>query len=200
MPRNRQIPPQRIARNARNSDSKKTYSDCYSITIRTGKGVNLGSNSFSKVLEYLYEISQYHVLSLEMDDEKRHLQGGIFTHVPLRQDKIREKILPYVLSMYKESMEDQGSVVTFLGLEQVKKNALCIKPHNNWEILVKYCLKSPSYFIGHRSPVNLIDIGFACKHEDDKQNCKYYFYYGECLGDATKKRYEEMNISGNIYR
>lgn len=193
MSRNTRIPLQARARNTqRVPKDKHTVSDCYSITIRTGKGVSLGSNSFSKVLEYLKGISQYYVLALEMEDDKRHLQGGIFTHIPMRQDKIREKLLPLVVSMWEEEMSNQEQVCTLLARQQVIKNALCVKAHNNWEILVKYCLKDPTYYIGHQSPVNLLNIGFSCKHEDNKKNCKYYWFFGKCIDDIQKNLYLSM--------
>lgn len=179
--RNRQIPLQAPARNrAPNVRDKHTNSDCYSITIRTGKGIDLGSISFSKVIQFLKEISRHYVLALEMDGDNQHLQGGIFTKKLERQDKLREKLLPYVISMWEEEMEFRGKVITFAARENVRKHALCVKPHNDWEVLVKYCLKDTSHFIGHSSPVDLDHIGFSCRHEVNKQNCKIYWRYGEC--------------------
>lgn len=165
------------------SKSSKTSepSDCFSITIRTGKGIVLGDNSFSRIIDYLKSISRYYVLALEMDDDDRHLQGGIFLKKEMRQDNLRATLLPMVLDMWECQMIERNELPTSKARKNVQKAALCVKEHDNWTKLVQYCLKDPDYYIGHNSPVDLIEAGIGCKHYDIKSRCKIYWRKGECV-------------------
>jgi len=98
--------------------SNSSYSNCYSITIRTGKGINLGSNPLIRLEEYIIRTFTSYIFTIEMENENAHFQGAIYSVTPIRQDKLREKFLSFVIDMYKE---DVGPYITDKGLANVRK-------------------------------------------------------------------------------
>lgn len=124
--------------------TKNTNSTCdvFSLTIRTGNGINLGLDSVEGIVKsmelYLLSICKHIVLNIEKKDLEAHIQGALFLETPMRQDKLREKLLPYVMGIYNAQ---KGSMVSLKQDENVKKNALKVKPHNDFLVLVKYCMK-----------------------------------------------------------
>lgn len=147
MAKNSKIPRQAKSNIALSKSDKHTYSNCYSITIRTGCGINLGSNSTDSLIQAFTshhpEILAY-ILVREKEGNEEHFQGGVFykTHDKLqdnpRQDKIRDALLPYVIDMYKE----QNPQYCTKQLQNVAKNALKVVPHTNFKHLYSYCTKA----------------------------------------------------------
>jgi len=150
------------------SDKKnsKTFSNCYSLTIRTGNGVFLGSSSISKVIELLHSLSDYYVLSIEKEGVEAHLQGGFFNiSQELRQDKVREKFLPLALQLYEDIELLNNGLITTKGKENVKKHAVKLVSHNNFKVLSNYCLKDPIRILTYKFPTsNYID--YFCIHDN----------------------------------
>lgn len=126
---------------------KKTISNCYSITIRTGNGMNLGLNPVQEIINYFKEKNWYYILSLEYTDENplgptTHFQAGVFLATPSRQDNIRRDLLPHVVESYIQQEYYNGNeCVTDKAIQNVKKHALVIKAHNSFDILINYCSK-----------------------------------------------------------
>lgn len=125
-------------------NNKHTYSNCYSLTIRTGNGFNLGSKSVKDIIEFIRSISLYHVLNVEMDSLDEHLQGGFYSETDLRQDTIRDKLNKFTINLFKDNAEYHDQLITTKQLEQVSKHACCLKSHNNFDVLVNYCMKNPT--------------------------------------------------------
>lgn len=117
----------------------KTVSNLYSITIRTGKGINLGSNPVTDLFSYIEKSTQFHIISLEKEENEAHFQGALFYGSPKRQDHIRRDLLPIVERMYLDGLGN--SPITEKGLTNVRKHALKIVCHNDFDILVRYTLK-----------------------------------------------------------
>lgn len=115
--------------------------NCYSITIRTGHGIPLGSNSVDAIIQWFTsDKSVASILVREqigLDKKTEHFQGGVFYESPIRQDKLREKLLPLVMAMYQE----QVPVFNSKDYENVKKHALKVVAHNSFPVLFSYCTK-----------------------------------------------------------
>lgn len=118
---------------------KHTMANCYSITVRPGNGFFLGSKAVALILDYLEKDAKYFVLAQEMIEENSHLQGGVFYANPKRQDKIREGLVPLVRQLWLENNGDKPYSDYYL--EKVKKHAIEVRPHTNWDVLTKYCCK-----------------------------------------------------------
>lgn len=123
----------------KNNKNNKTTSNCYSITIRPGNGINLGSNPVMQLLSYIEKSSLYFIFCVEMDGEKAHFQGGVFYESSKRQDNIRRDLLKFTEEIYINS--NGSKPLTDKGLENMRKHALKVIPHNDWDILVRYTLK-----------------------------------------------------------
>lgn len=117
----------------------KTTSNLYSITIRTGKGINLGSNPVTELFSLIEKQTCFHIISLEKEENEAHFQGALFYGSPKRQDHIRRDILPIVERMYIDGLGN--SPTTEKGLANVRKHALKIVSHNDFDVLVRYTLK-----------------------------------------------------------
>ena len=118
----------------KNLNDGHSNSDCYSITIRTGDGVILGSTLHLAIVDWFHD-SDYreYIISIEKnthrnDATEAHFQCGILLTQPQRQDNIRRSILN-VLEKCINLTNDQ------------RKYAVKVKPHKDWSILVNYCLK-----------------------------------------------------------
>lgn len=122
------------------SSNTNTTSNCYSLTIRTGNGINLGSSTVSSLVNHIYATTKYAVLNIEKKDNEAHIQGALFYETPVRQDKLREKFLIYAIDIYKEQCSDPD-LITTTQLENVRKYSVKVKNHNSFDILVKYCMK-----------------------------------------------------------
>jgi len=140
MSKKSQIPRQAFSKSALPKVDKHTYSTCYSITIRTGYGISLGSYSVDSIIQaFTLEFPDVHasILTIEKADLEAHFQGGIFYSSPKRQDKLRDYFLPHVINLFKE----QNPHHTSKQLESVSKYALKIVPHHSFPILFSYCTK-----------------------------------------------------------
>lgn len=125
--------------------SSKTESNCFSITVRTGNGLILGSKAVDRIIKYLEEISEQSIVVTEMSYDNMHLQGGVFLKSLRRQDNLRAALLPMVVDVWKNQQEEYGFEVTARAEELVKKHALFIVSHDNWNVLVNYCMKGYGY-------------------------------------------------------
>lgn len=127
----------------KSSKDKHTESNCYSITIRTGNGFNLGSEAVSLILDKIKSGAKYWCLVQEMIEEKGHLQGGVFYDSLKRQDHIRRDLLPLVERLFRDNeiFYTGIDVICIKKVESVKKHALEIRAHNDWDKLVRYCVK-----------------------------------------------------------
>lgn len=158
---------------------KHTVNNCYSITIRPGNGIDLGSNSVYKVIALLRGISKYCVLTQELEGEASHFQGGIFCDPPVRQDKLREKLVALSLQIFEDNCLNLGNLVTTKQQDAVRKHSVMVKPHNDFDILVRYCMKAPvRLYVAdmlHKS-LHILMPDLYCVHE------KHYDYCDICLG------------------
>lgn len=125
---------------------KHNLSNCFSLTIRTGNGLDLGSKSISELCSYLRDISEHVVLNVEKTGMESHLQGGIYCHPlkPLRQDNLRRDLLKYGIKLWEEGNLRANILPTSKQFENFKKHGICVKSHNNFHTLVKYCMKDLS--------------------------------------------------------
>lgn len=121
------------------NDTKKTMSNCYSITVRTGNGVNLGSNTVNSLINWIANSTLSHILTIEMDDDKAHIQGGVFFENPKRQDHLKSKLLEFAMEMYRENADTD--YITEKALLNVRKHSVMVKAHNDYHVLKRYCLK-----------------------------------------------------------
>lgn len=126
---------------AKPKGDKHTESNIYSITIRCGNGLNLGNKTVQDVVDWFRQNSDHHILGVEKFEKECHFQGGIFCDSLKRQDNLRRSLNPLVIKMWEERQNQLGVVISSLKREQVAKNALCIKPHTDWEKLTSYCWK-----------------------------------------------------------
>lgn len=146
------------------SSKRNSESNCYSITIRPGNGIDLGSLYISQVRSYLNSISEHCVLNLEKEGVEQHIQGGIFLREPLRQDKIREKILSFVLPMFTEQQAKLGKPSSTKQLENVAKFSVKVSSHNDFHTLVKYCMKDLSVcYVNQSDPYTLLEYKYVKK-------------------------------------
>jgi hypothetical protein len=99
--------------------NKHTLSNCYSITIRPGNGVNLGSNTVISLINYINKHFTTAIFTLEKSDAACHFQGGIFTETPIRQDHLASKMRQFAVDMYTETT----AFPTTKQLENVKKHS-----------------------------------------------------------------------------
>lgn len=116
-------------------NKKKTEGSIFSITIRLGEEIHLGNKWISALEEWFKDHSTYRVLSVEkfqQDDEPLagHFQGAIYLESPQRQDNIRRSLLALVEKFRAEPLTANQ-----------KKYGIEVRVHNNWELLVAYCLK-----------------------------------------------------------
>lgn len=187
MPKIVKIPRQAVSQNSLSKEDKHTYSNCYSITVRTGRGINLGSNSTQAFIQAFTSHSPdilAYILVREKEGLDEHFQGGVFykTH-PIkkdnaRQDKIRENLLPYVIQMYKDDTPNY----TEKQLANVTRNALKVVDHTDFPHLFSYCTKhiDGDYSLiekelwGPFKPIELAPHIF-CEH-----NWRYWLDEGPC--------------------
>lgn len=125
------------------SKPRNNESNVFSVTIRTGKGVNLGSNAHERLVSLIESFPQgtRYLFSLEKVDEGNacHYQGGIhFGETLVRQDKLREK---FIRCFRDEKLE-----------EKTLRHGFHIVSHNNWSILVNYIQKENAPFIRNLIP------------------------------------------------
>lgn len=100
--------------------------NCYSITIRTGKGFDLGLQSNSTALD-LVCFQPHWVYSIEKENTLgEHLQAGIMSDYDIKE--LRKDLL----SLYPDFTPAQ------------KKNAIKVEDHSCWLSLQGYCLKDSS--------------------------------------------------------
>lgn len=136
----------------------KHYSyNCYSITMRDGCGINLGSRCHTDVLNWFNSQPHYAVLSIEKSDKAAHYQGGVFFLSPVRQDHLRSKLMEIFESLNWN--------------ENQKKHALKIIPHKEPDVLFRYCSKEafPLIWKYRLSPSKL--RGCTCSVKN--QICRY---------------------------
>lgn len=131
--------PGKISSDKKTKDNKKTHSNCYSLTIRTGNGILLGSNTVIELFTWLKAKTEWVIISLEKDENEAHFQGGLFYSSPKRQDHLRADIMTFVEKMYIDCLGDK--MQTEKGLLNMRKHALALVPHNDFENLVRYTLK-----------------------------------------------------------
>jgi len=124
---------------SRISRKKNTESNLYSLTIRTGNGINLGSNPITELFTYIEKHCQYYCISLEKEENEAHFQGAIYYASPKRIDKVKEKLLPIVERMYLDQLGD--TPYTEKGLGNVRKHAMKLEAHNDFDVLIRYTLK-----------------------------------------------------------
>jgi len=119
--------------------NKKTSSTIYSITIRTGNGLILGSKPVNDLFTYIRKNFEFFIFSVEMDNDKAHFQGGVLSTSSKRQDNVKRDIQKFVDQMYIDGLD--GKFPTEKGLYAMKKFALKVVPHNDFHISVRYVLK-----------------------------------------------------------
>jgi len=123
-------------------DNKHTYSTCFSITIRTGHGILLGSDSVNAIIQWFSSDDKLASIlvteQIGLDTKTQHFQGGVFFESPVRQDKIRDKLLPLVIQMFKE----QNPLYASKAMDAIKKHSLKIVSHNSFPVLYSYCTKT----------------------------------------------------------
>lgn len=108
--------------------SGKHYSyNCFSITLRDGSGINLGSLCHSEFLKWFNSEPQYAVLSIEKSENAAHYQAGVVMLSPIRQDVLRSKLMSFCESLNWN--------------EKQRKHALKVVPHNDPKVLFRYCVK-----------------------------------------------------------
>lgn len=140
--------------------SNKTVSNCYSITVRTGNGITLGSTAVTQLMSYITKISVYSVMNIEKTGSEAHIQGAIYMESSIRQDNLRRSLLPYVIKMWEEN-ED---LPTDKQREAVKKHGLKVSPHNDFHVLVKYCLKDLYIcYVKKEDPYTLLRYDYKVK-------------------------------------
>lgn len=172
---------------------KHSYSNCYSLTIRTGNGFNLGSESVSHITEYIKNISVFHVLAIEMDGDAEHLQGGFYCETDCRQDIIRDKLNKWTIDIYKFNATIKEQLPTTKHLENVKKRACLLKAHHDYDILVNYCLKDPMRIISTKLSNSQITHFYCTPHHNFKCfKCKPYIHY--------PKYYDDSHIIPNLIK
>lgn len=186
MPKKVKIPRQAVSQNSLAEDDKHTKFNCYSITVRTGRGINLGSNSTDAFIQaftsHFPNILAY-ILVREKQGLDEHFQGGVFYANPVRQDKIREKLLPHVIQMYKDDTPNYCDKQ----LANVTRNALKVVDHTDFKHLFSYCTKhvDGDYSLiekelwGPFKPVELAPHIF-CEH-----NWRYWLDEGPCRYGCT---------------
>jgi len=176
---------------------KHTVQNCYSITIRPGNGIDLGSDSVSKVIVSLEAISKYCVLTQEFEGETSHFQGGIFCDPPIRQDKLREKLVVLSLQIFEDNCLVLGNLVTTKQQDAVRKHSVMVKPHNDFDILVRYCMKAPiKVFVVklHKSLFTLMPEWY-CSHENPLNHPSYITDCPKCYRDnGVAKFYSDEEI------
>ena len=133
-----------------NLDRKHTICNVFSITIRTGNGLNLGNKTVSQIEQYFEDHFTQYILSVEKTDVEAHFQGGCFLATPKRQDHIFRDLKKLVLNLYIEQSDEEPSTKK---LEQVARFALMVKPHTSFKALIKYCSKD-GFFAIHRFSLN----------------------------------------------
>lgn len=179
------------------SKSKSSNSNCYSITIRTGKGINLGSNPFLALKTYIETHFTSYIFTLEKTGSEEHFQGGLFNVTQIRQDHLRNQFLSFAIELYKDSIGDQS--ITTKGLENVKKYSTKVVAHNDWEILQKYCLKDEYYTIFTKSTdINLQNIlpEKYCQHE---KSGYYITDCNTCIKNSYNLTIDQPISPGNLY-
>lgn len=122
-----------------NKLNNKTSSNLYSITIRTGNGVILGSNPVNDLFAYITKNFQYFLFSIEKEENEAHFQGMVFAEPSKRQDNVRRDLMKYTEAMYIEGLGD--NLPTTKGLSAMRKYALKVSAHNDFNTLVRYVLK-----------------------------------------------------------
>lgn len=169
--------------NKKLNNNNKTDSNCYSITIRTGNGINLGSNPVMQLLSYLRKSAKYFIISKEMEDENAHFQGGVFYESSKRQDNLRRDILSYAEQIYLDSNGDKP--ITEKGLQNMRKYSVKVVPHNDWDILVRYTLKEGVNYA--TTPVDCI-LPADISHYVPEQFCIHdnvKFYCSTCYKEES---------------
>lgn len=116
-------------------NNKKTSGLIFSITIRLGEEIHLGNKWISALEKWFIDHSTYRVLTVEkyqQDDEPlaAHFQGAICLASPQRQDNLRRSLLDLVSKHRTEPLTANQ-----------KKYGIEVRVHNNWELLIAYCLK-----------------------------------------------------------
>uniref|UniRef100_UPI0040476AD4 hypothetical protein n=1 Tax=Yoonia sp. TaxID=2212373 RepID=UPI0040476AD4 len=158
--------PQRASKKSTSSKSNvKTVCSVYSITIRTGNGINLGSNSISHLVSYLASVSTYCALNVEKTGKDAHIQGAFYADPSIRQDNLRRALLPIVEKIYNDNLDPFASEKQ---LDLVLKHALKVVPHTNFKVLLNYCLKEltecyvlkedPTTLLYYKAPFKLSDV------------------------------------------
>lgn len=142
------------------SNKKKTSGSIFSITIRLGEEIHLGNKWISALEDWFLDHSTYRVLSIEkfqQDDEPLagHFQGAIYLESPQRQDNIRRSLLALVEKYRVEPLTANQ-----------KKYGIEVRVHNNWELLIAYCMKEVVSTVP--TGVNLLCF------TQDKRSYKYY--------------------------
>lgn len=108
--------------------SDKHYaSNCFSITIRDGCGIDLGVKCHSEFVDYIKSSTTCHVLSIEKTGVAAHFQVGALFASPVRQDYLRSKIL----QIYEPLNWNKDQI----------KYGLVVKHHHDARILFNYCVK-----------------------------------------------------------
>lgn len=108
-------------------NGKHFSSNSFSITIRDGRGIDLGVKCHSNVVEYFRTEGTHAVLTIEKSGNAAHFQGGLIFASPRRQDHLRNEIM----ALYKDMNWDASQL----------KHALKVKAHNDPAVLFNYCCK-----------------------------------------------------------
>lgn len=142
----------------------KDYSTLVSITIRTGRGVNLGSDSSMALEEFIrYKLPKgtFYSFSVEKEGASSHWQGAIKGISPFKLSNLRENIK----GLYREHDPEWN--------EKNEEHAIKVSKHENWMGLVGYTMKE-------RFPEFKL-LEYYCHDSIDSIN-PYQAYYRDVVG------------------
>lgn len=124
-----------------------------SITIRTGRGVNLGSNSSLALLEYLERFPDYS-FSVEKSGLAGHFQGAIKSDGYWSPKEVKGELV----ELFKKHDPEWN--------EKNEKYAIKVVAHDNWQGLLSYTRKDRRPFHGWSSLP--CDNRFCIEYDPDK--------------------------------
>ncbi|AXH79566.1 MAG: hypothetical protein [Circular genetic element sp.] len=165
---------------------KNTESNCFSITIRPGHGIDLGNNAVEHFTKHF--LSDPNVIGVVFNVEKTgiesHIQGGIFLKETRRQDKVRETVARLVSPIMEPPNDD---FQTTSSKRAIGKHGIFVVEHNNWHKLVKYCCKE-------------LTVCHPMVMDADPTTLLAYKYPGKRLYDILDEIFWESMPKNNSYR
>lgn len=140
-------------------NGKHYASNCYSITIRDGCGVDLGSKPHNDFVAWIKATALFHVISIEKSGKAAHFQVGMILPSPLRQDSIRSQIM----NLYEPLNWNENQ----------KKHAVKVIHHNDVRILFLYCIKEVNP-ISFNYPISVERLrGCQCPDRYEMAICRH---------------------------